>query len=93
MGGLIDLANIERRVSTAEFAFRMNISEKELYARINDGRIKPPMRDGRKNFWLNSYVIRCVLMLGPEEEQLPVNTDLDKEGIPPTDCHNNEVKQ
>ncbi|ENX64991.1 hypothetical protein F884_01352 [Acinetobacter sp. CIP 102143] len=30
----IDLTNTERRVSTAEFALRMNISEKELYDRM-----------------------------------------------------------
>lgn len=69
MGVMVDLANVERRVSTAELALRLNISEKELYARINDGRIKKPMRDGRKNFWLNSYVIRAVTMqLLPEDE-------------------------
>lgn len=69
MGVIVDLANVERRVSTAELALRLNISEKELYARINDGRIKKPMRDGRKNFWLNSYVIRVVTMqLLPEDE-------------------------
>ncbi|MHA3054687.1 hypothetical protein E0H77_12600 [Acinetobacter sp. ANC 4633] len=47
----IDLTNTERRVSTAEFAMRMNFTEKELYERI---------KDGRKNFWLNSYVLKCV---------------------------------
>lgn len=74
MGVIVDLANVERRVSTAELALRLNISEKELYARINDGRIKKPMRDGRKNFWLNSYVIRVVTMqLLPEDEPLGGN--------------------
>ena len=34
MGISIDLTNTERRVLTAEFALRMNISEKELYDRI-----------------------------------------------------------
>ena len=61
MGVAIDLTNTERRVSTAEFAMRMNISEKELYARINDGRIKSPMKDGRKNYWLNSYVLERIV--------------------------------
>lgn len=61
MGVAIDLTNTERRISTAEFALRMNISEKELYARINDGRIKSPMKDGRKNYWLNSYVLECIV--------------------------------
>ncbi len=61
MGAAIDLTNVERRVSTEEFALRMNICEKELYARIKDGRIKTPKKDGRKNYWLNSYVLMCVL--------------------------------
>lgn len=60
MGFTIDLTNTERRVSTAEFALRMNISEKELYQRIKDGRIQLPIKDGRKNFWLNSYVLACI---------------------------------
>ncbi|MCI3878798.1 hypothetical protein [Acinetobacter higginsii] len=55
MGFTIDLTNTERRVSTAEFALRMNISEKGLYQRIKDGRIQSLIKDGRKNFWLNSY--------------------------------------
>ena len=61
MGFAIDLTNTERRISTAEFALRMNISEKELYARINDGRIKSPKKDGRKNYWLNSYVLGSIV--------------------------------
>ena len=61
MGISIDLTNTERRVSTAEFALRMNISEKELYDRIKTGRVKRPIKDGRKNFWLNSYVLTCIL--------------------------------
>ena len=60
MGVAIDLTNTERRVSTAEFALRMNVSEKELYDRIKDGRIKAPAKDGRKNYWLNSYVLECI---------------------------------
>lgn len=51
----------ERRVSVKEFAKRLNISEKELYARINNGRIKKPIKDGRKNYWLNSYVNYIVI--------------------------------
>ncbi|MFV5190819.1 hypothetical protein ACMXYY_01585 [Acinetobacter courvalinii] len=61
MGVAIDLTNTERRVSTAEFALRMNVTEKELYERIKDGRIQQPTKDGRKNFWLNSYVLSCIL--------------------------------
>lgn len=57
----LDLTNTERRVSTAEFALRMNISEKELYDRIKNGRIKKPNKDGRKNYWLNSYVLACII--------------------------------
>lgn len=68
MGVVIDLANAERLVSTAEFAFRMNICEKELYERIKDGRIKPPAKDGRKNIWLNSYVLSCILKKVQEAE-------------------------
>jgi hypothetical protein len=60
MGIAIDLTNTERRISTSEFALRMNISEKELYARIKDGRIRTPSKDGRKNYWLNSYVLECI---------------------------------
>lgn len=69
MGVAIDLTNTERRVSTAEFALRMNFSEKELYERIKDGRIKPPVKDGRKNFWLNSYVLSCIRQ-GTDENEM-----------------------
>lgn len=51
----------ERRVGVREFAERLNISEKELYARIKDGRIRKPMKDGRKNYWLNSYINSIVM--------------------------------
>ena len=66
MGVALDLTNTERRVSTAEFALRMNVSKKELYDRIKDGRIKAPAKDGRKNYWLNSYVLECIV--GDENE-------------------------
>ena len=72
MGISIDLTNTERRVSTAEFALRMNISEKELYDRIKTGRVKRPIKDGRKNFWLNSYVLTCILN---EENSILVDYD------------------
>ena len=62
MGFMIDLSNTERRVSTAEFAMRMNISENELYLRIKDKRIAQPLKDGRKNYWLNSYVLTCITL-------------------------------
>lgn len=61
MGVAIDLNHVERRVSTAEFALRMNISEKELYERIGNGSIQPPHKDGRKNYWMNSYVMHCIM--------------------------------
>ena len=66
----IDLTNTERRVSTAEFALRMNISEKEIYTRINDGRIQQPYKDGRKNYWLNSYVLECIVNL--DNDNIPI---------------------
>ena len=47
-------------MSTQEFALRMNISQKELYERIKDGRVLQPTKDGRKNYWLNSYVTSCI---------------------------------
>ncbi|UIZ95288.1 hypothetical protein GBN67_10315 [Acinetobacter johnsonii] len=40
---------------------KMNISEKELYDRIKSGRVKRPIKDGRKNYWLNSYLLACIL--------------------------------
>ncbi len=61
MGVCIDLTDTERRVSAVEFALRMNISEKELYDRIKSSRVKRPIKDGRKNYWLNSYVLACIL--------------------------------
>ncbi|WP_139851307.1 hypothetical protein [Acinetobacter pullicarnis] len=70
MGVVLDLTNTERRISTAEFALRMNISEKELYARIKDGRVLEPRKDGRKNFWLNSYVLSCIVMDCDEDQQV-----------------------
>lgn len=90
MGRMIDLANIERRVSVAEFAFRMDISEKELYARIKDGRIKKPFKDGRKNFWLNSYVIQCVLMQQSNDGELE-EAELDENATLPSDTSENEA--
>ncbi|MCG9491767.1 hypothetical protein MCL36_04340 [Acinetobacter pittii] len=65
MGVAIDWTNTERKVSTAEFALRMNFSEKELYERIKDGRIKPPVKDGRKR---NSYVLSCIQQGADEVE-------------------------
>ena len=44
------------RIGPKEFANRMNISERTLWTRINDGVIKNPFKDGPKRYWLNSYV-------------------------------------
>lgn len=60
MGAAIDLNHVERRVSTAEFALRMNITEKELYDRVKSGEVEKPYKDGRKNFWMNSYVMESI---------------------------------
>ncbi|MCK4089830.1 MULTISPECIES: hypothetical protein [Acinetobacter] len=46
----------ESRVSTKEFAKRLGMSEPTLWDRVKDGIIKEPERDGRRVFWLNSYV-------------------------------------
>ena len=53
----IDLTNTERRVSTAEVALRMNISEKELYDRIKSGRVKRPIKDGVK---ITGLIVMCL---------------------------------
>lgn len=46
----------ERRVGVREFAERLNISSPTLYARINEGLIEKPLKDGKLSYWLNSYV-------------------------------------
>ena len=46
----------ERRVDIKEFAQRLNLSEPTVWDRINSGVIEKPEKDGRLNFWLNSYV-------------------------------------
>ncbi|EPF74988.1 helix-turn-helix transcriptional regulator [Acinetobacter rudis] len=46
----------ERRVSVKEFAKRLGFSEPTLWDRIKDGIIEKPQQDGRRVFWLNSYV-------------------------------------
>ena len=59
MGFTIDLTNTERRVSTAEFALRMNISEKSS---INVSKMDVYSHRSRMvvKFWLNSYVLACI---------------------------------
>lgn len=47
---------IERRIGRAEFAHMLNIEPETLDARIRIGRYTKPFKDGRKSFWLLSYV-------------------------------------
>ncbi|AXY58439.1 hypothetical protein CDG60_09860 [Acinetobacter chinensis] len=51
----------ERRVGRAEFAKLLNIEPETLDARIREGRYTKPHKDGRKSYWLNSYVQSVVL--------------------------------
>lgn len=53
----------ERRVNLKEFAERLCCSDTTLRARVKNGEIKPPFKDGRFNFWLNSYVNEAVTKL------------------------------
>lgn len=46
----------ERRVGIREFAHRLGLSEPTVWDRIKSGIIEKPEKDGRLNFWLNSYV-------------------------------------
>ncbi|MDQ8954503.1 hypothetical protein RFH42_16255 [Acinetobacter rudis] len=46
----------ERRIGRAEFAHMLNIEPETLDARIRDGRYSKPHKDGRKSYWLLSYV-------------------------------------
>jgi len=46
----------ERRVGRAEFAHMLNIEPETLDARIREGRYSKPHKDGRKSYWLLSYV-------------------------------------
>ena len=43
-------------VGRAEFAKLLNIEPETLDARIREGRYKKPFKDGRKSYWLLSYV-------------------------------------
>lgn len=49
-------AKEERRVGREEFAHMLNIEPETLDARIREGRYQRPHKDGRKSFWLLSYV-------------------------------------
>ncbi|WOE40677.1 hypothetical protein [Acinetobacter chinensis] len=46
----------ERRVGRIEFAHMLNIEPETLDARIRDGRYEKPNKDGRKSYWMLSYV-------------------------------------
>lgn len=48
--------NQERRIGRQEFAHMLNIEPETLDARIREGRYQKPHKDGRKSFWLLSYV-------------------------------------
>ena len=47
---------IERRIGRQEFAHMLNIEPETLDVRIRDGRYNKPFKDGRKSYWLLSYV-------------------------------------
>lgn len=47
---------IERRIGRQEFAHMLNIEPETLDARIREGRYTKPFKDGRKSYWLLSYV-------------------------------------
>jgi hypothetical protein len=51
----------ERRIGRQEFAKLLNIEPETLDARIRDGRYCKPHKDGRKSFWLSSYVQSVIL--------------------------------
>ncbi|QQN40289.1 helix-turn-helix transcriptional regulator [Acinetobacter sp. CS-2] len=57
----------DRRVNVKEFAERLCCSETTLWTRIKSGAIQEPFKDGRFNFWLNSYVNEVVTQ--------PLNSD------------------
>ena len=54
-------ANSERRIGRIEFAKLLNIEPETLDSRIRDGRYMKPHKDGRKSFWLSSYVQSVIL--------------------------------
>ena len=52
---------MKRRIGRAEFAKLFNIELETLDVRIRDGHYKKPHQDGRKSYWLNSYVQSVVM--------------------------------
>ncbi|OTG82567.1 hypothetical protein B9T31_14745 [Acinetobacter sp. ANC 4558] len=55
------LTKNESRIGRAEFARLLNIEPETLDARIREGRYVKPHKDGRKSYWLNSYVQSVIL--------------------------------
>ena len=47
---------IERCIGRQEFAHMLNIEPETLDSRIREGRYNKPFKDGRKSYWLLSYV-------------------------------------
>ena len=52
---------IERRIGRQEFAHMLNIEPETLDSRIREGRYNKPFKDGRKSYWLLSYVQSVVM--------------------------------
>lgn len=50
----------ERRIGREEFAYKLNIEPETLDSRVRNGTIKRPHKDGRKSYWLSSYVQEVV---------------------------------
>lgn len=46
----------ERRVGRAEFAHMLNVEPETLDRKIREGYINRPFKDGRKSYWMLSYV-------------------------------------
>ena len=52
-----EMQELKRRMeNNQEFAHMLNIEPETLDARIREGRYQKPHKDGRKSFWLLSYV-------------------------------------
>ncbi|OJU54029.1 MAG: hypothetical protein BGN93_08625 [Acinetobacter sp. 39-4] len=50
----------EERVCIEEFCRRLNWKKTKFYARIQQGEIESPIKDGRFSYYLNSYVNEVV---------------------------------
>ena len=50
----------ERRIGREEFSHKLNIEPETLDSRVRQGSIKKPYKDGRKSYWLSSYVQEVV---------------------------------